>query len=128
MARIRAVDLVDVLVYVVVIGLFVQFFPAVISESFLITVLTAVLLKLVLELVVVAKTAVVGRIKAAQTTLRRVLGALTLMLVGAGSKFLVLLLTDLIFGDSVYLGGFFQVTALILTLMLARFLVRRVVS
>jgi len=128
MARIRAVDLVDVLVYVVVIGLFVQFFPAVISESFLITVLTAVLLKLVLELVVVAKTAVVGRIKAAQTTPRRVLGALTLMLVGAGSKFLVLLLTDLIFGDSVYLGGFVQVTGLIVTLMLARFAVRKVVT
>ena len=53
MARIRAIHLVDVLVYVVVIALFVQFFPAVISESFAITLLTAVLLKVVLEVVAV---------------------------------------------------------------------------
>ncbi|NLF05025.1 MAG: hypothetical protein GX593_08535 [Actinomycetales bacterium] len=128
MARIRAIHLVDVLVYVVVIALFVQFFPAVISESFAITLLTAVLLKVVLEVVVVAKTAVVGRIKGAATTPRRVLGALALLFVGAGSKFLVLELTDLVFGESVYLGGFFQVTALILVLMASRLGVRQVVA
>lgn len=128
MPRTRAVDLVDVLVYVVVLGLFVQFFPAVISESFLVTLLTAVLLKCVLEVVVRVKTAVVGRIKEAQTARRRALGALTLMLVGAGSKFLVLLLTDVVFGDAVHLGGFVPVTGLIVTLMLARLAVRKVVA
>ncbi len=128
MGRIRAVDLVDVLVYLVVIGVFVQLFPSVISESFLVTLLTAVLLKIVLEVVMVAKTAVVGRIKAARTTQRRIVGAFSLLLVGPGSKFLVLWLTDLVFGDRVYLGGFWQVTALIVTLMLARFAVRKVVA
>jgi hypothetical protein len=32
--RVRPVDVVDVFVYLVVLGLFIQWFPAVISESF----------------------------------------------------------------------------------------------
>lgn len=47
------------------------------------------------------------------------------MLVLPGSKFLVLELVDLVFGDAVRLGGFFAVTALIIVLMLARGGVRR---
>lgn len=38
---------------------------------------------------------------------------------------MVLELVDLVFGDAVYLGGFFLVTALIAVLMLARGGVRR---
>lgn len=128
MPRLRAVDLVDVLVYVVVLGLFVQFAPAVISESFLVTVVTAVLLKLVLEVVVVVKKRVVGRARAAVTPVRKAVGLAALALVGAGSKLAVLALTDLVLGDRVYLGGFVPVTGLVVTLMAARFLVRRAVS
>ena len=121
----RPIDLVDVLVYLVVLGLFVQFFPQVISESFVLTLLTAILLKVVLELVMVAKKRVMGAIKAAQRPVGRVIGAVALVLVMAGSKFLVLELTALAFGDSVQLGGFFLVTALILALILARAGMRR---
>lgn len=49
--RIRPIDLVDVLVYLVVLGVFIQLFPAVISESFLLALLTAILLKVFLEIV-----------------------------------------------------------------------------
>ena len=118
--RIRAIDLVDVFVYLVVLGVFIQLFPAVISETFLLALLTAVLLKIVLELVLAVKTRVVRRIRAAQSTGARAVGAITLLLVLPGSKFLVLGLVDLAFGDAVRLGGFFQVTALIVVLMLAR--------
>ena len=48
-----------------------------------------------------------------------------LLLVLAASKLLVLELLDLVFGDAVYLGGFFLVTLLVLTLTLARAAVRR---
>ena len=110
----------DVFVYLVVLGVFSELFPRVISETFLLALLTAVLLKVVLELVLVVKKRVVARIRAAQTPVGRVVNALSLVLVMAGSKFLVLELTALAFGDFVQLGGFFSVTALILTLMLAR--------
>ena len=118
--RLRPIDLVDVFVYLVVLGVFSELFPRVISETFLLALLTAVLLKVVLELVLVVKKRVVARIRAAPTPVGRVVNALSLVLVMAGSKFLVLELTALAFGDFVQLGGFFSVTALILTLMLAR--------
>ena len=118
--RLRPIDLVGVFVYLVVLGVFSELFPRVISETFLLALLTAILLKVVLELVLVVKKRVVARIRAAQTPVGRVVNALSLVLVMAGSKFLVLELTALAFGDFVQLGGFFSVTALILTLMLAR--------
>ncbi|WP_236967025.1 hypothetical protein [Microbacterium aurantiacum] len=56
---------------------------------------------------------------------RRTIRIAALVLVLPGSKFLVLELVDLVFGDAVRLGGFFAVTALIIVLMLARGGVRR---
>jgi hypothetical protein len=120
-----APDVVDVFVYTVVLGLFVEFFPQVISESFLLTLLSAVLLKGVLELVVRAKTWLLARIKGAGSVAARVVSAAALFVVLPGSKILVLELTALVFRGSVHLGNFFQVTALIVVLMLARAGVRR---
>ena len=125
--RLRPVDLVDVLVYLVVLGVFIEFFPEVISESFVLSLLTAILLKIVLELVLRVKKRIVTRIRTS-TRWVRVANVLTLVLVLPGSKLVVLWLTDLAFGGSVQLGGFFQVTALIVVLMLARGGVRRLVT
>lgn len=126
--RIRAVDLVDVFVYLVVLGLFTQWFPEVITETFSLTVLTAVLLKVVLEVVLRVKKRIVARIRNAQSGAVRTVNTLALLLVLPGSKFLVLELVALLFRGDVYLGGFFQVTALIIVLMLARGGVRRLVT
>ncbi|NOJ60711.1 hypothetical protein [Arthrobacter sp. 260] len=123
--RIRPIDLVDVFVYLVVLGLFIQLLPAVISETFILALLTAILLKLVLELVLRVKKLIIRRVREAQTGTARAINAIALLLVLPGSKFLVLELVALVFGDAVYLGGFFQVTALIIVLMLARGGVRR---
>jgi len=79
--RIDPADVVDVLVYVVVLNLAIEYVPEVISEGFTLSLLTAVLLKLVL--------------------------------------------VDLVFGDSVQLGGFVSVTLLIVALLVSRTLVRR---
>lgn len=123
--RIRPMDLVDVFVYLVVLGVFIQFFPSVISETFLLALLTAILLKVVLEFVVWLKQGAVTRLRAATGVWGRVLGVVTLLIILPGSKFLVLELVAVVFGDAVKLGGFFQVTALIVVLMLARGGVRR---
>lgn len=117
-------DVVDVFVYLVVLGLFVQFFPAVISESFVISLLTAVLLKAVLEVIVRVKKFVLARIRTARRPFLRLVASLALVAVSAASKFAVLMLTELLFGDAVYLGGFIPVTLLILVLMAARSRVR----
>ncbi|MGM1017201.1 MAG: hypothetical protein ACQEW8_06665 [Actinomycetota bacterium] len=126
--RIRPIDLVDVLVYLVVLGVFSQVFPAVISETFLLALLTAILLKVVLEIVVWVKKRILARIRAGETVRSRVVNGAALLLVLPGSKFLVLELVALVFGDSVHLGGFFLVTILIVVLMLARGGTRRLLE
>ncbi|MCW5951979.1 MAG: hypothetical protein KIT69_06955 [Propionibacteriaceae bacterium] len=121
-------DVVDVFVYVVVLNLAVEYLPLIISETFTLSLLTAVLLKVVLEGVVWAKNRVKARFKAATTLGGRIAAGLLLWLLVFGSKFVVLELIALFFADQVQLGGFFAVTGLILLLLLARAGVRRLLS
>lgn len=124
----RAADVVDVFVYVVVLNLFIEYVPAVISETFTLSLLTAVLLKGVLEVVVAVKKRARGRFTAARSAVGKVGAGLLLWGVLVGSTFVVLKTIDLVFGDSVSLGGFVSVTLLILTLLLSRLVVRRLLA
>ena len=123
--RARPSDVVDLFVYVVVLNLAVEYLPSVISEGFTLSLLTAVLLKVALEVVIVVKNAIVDRLRAATTRRGRVVAALSLWVVAAGSKLLVLELVDLVFGDAVSLGGFIPVTLLVIALLASRAAVRR---
>lgn len=119
---------VDVFVYVVVLNLFVEYLPQVLSETFTLSLLTATLLKGVLEVVVLAKNWLKARFRKASTAIGKVMAAVSLWGVLFGSKFLVLEVVDLAFGTRVSLGGFFSVTLLILTLLLSRAAVRNVLA
>ncbi|SHL21386.1 hypothetical protein SAMN05443637_12150 [Pseudonocardia thermophila] len=123
-----AAAVVDVFVYVVVLNLFIEYFPQVISETFTLSLLTAVLLKAVLEVVVLAKDRVKDRFRRASTPIGKIAAGFLLWLVLFGSKFVVLEAVALVFGDRVGLGGFSSVTLLILVLMLARASVRRLLT
>jgi hypothetical protein len=116
---------VDVFVYVVVLNLAVEYLPAVIAETFTMSLLTAVLLKLVLEVVVTVKNRVRRRFRAATTPVGKIAAGLLLWAVLVGSKFVVLELIAVVFRGSVSLGGFVPVTVLIIALLLARAGVRR---
>jgi hypothetical protein len=115
----------DLFVYVVVLNLAIQYLPAVISETFTLSLLTAALLKVTLELVLVLKGAVLARLRGATTRLAKTTSALMLWVVAAGSKLVVLWLIDVVFGGSVSLGGFIPVTLLVLSLLVSRAAVRR---
>ena len=117
--------MVDVFVYVVVLNLAIEYVPSVISEGFTLSLLTAVLLKLVLEAVIILKTRVIDRLRAAPNKRGKAVAAVTLWAVAAGSKFVVLELVDLVFGDAVSLGGFIPVTLLVVALLVSRAAVRR---
>jgi len=123
-----AAAVVDVFVYVVVLNLFVEYLPQVISETFTLSLLTAILLKGVLEIVVAAKNRVKARFRQASTPIGKVVAAVLLWVVLFGSKFLVLEVVALVFRDRVSLGGFFSVTALILVLLVSRAVVRRLLQ
>ena len=125
---VSAPDIVDVFVYVVVLNLAVEYLPAVITETFTLSLLTAVLLKLVLEVVVALKDRVKSRLRAATGPAGKIGGALLLWLLLVSSKFVVLEIVALVFGDQVSLGNFWSVTGLILGLMLARAGVRRMLE
>lgn len=124
-ARARPADVIDVFAYVVVLNLAVEYVPSVVSEGFTLSLLTAALLKVVLEIVMAAKGTIVGAMRAATTARTKAAAAALLWVVAAGSKFVVLELVDLVFGDAVSLGGFVPVTVLVVVLILSRAGVRR---
>jgi hypothetical protein len=126
--RMQPEGVVDVFVYVAVLNLAIEYVPAVISETFTLSLLTAILLKLSLELVLVVKTRAVARFRGAMTVRTRLTAALLLWATAAGSKIVVLELVDLVFGDAVSLGGFLSVTLLVVTLLLSRAAVRSLLS
>lgn len=111
-----------------VLNLAVEYFPAVISETFTLSLLTAVLLKLSLEAVIILKGRALARFRGAITVRAKVTAAVLLWLVAAGSKFAVLGLVDLVFGDAVSLGGFVSVTLLVVSLLVSRAAVRRLLA
>jgi hypothetical protein len=121
-------DVVDVFVYVVVLNLAIEYVPSVISETFTLSLLTAVLLKVVLEVVVAVKGRAKARYTASQSTPGKVAALLLLWLVLVGSKFLVLEMVSLVFDEYVSLGGFWAVTGLIVALLLSRAGVRRLLA
>ncbi len=116
--------LVDVFVYVVVLNVAIEYAPAVVSETFTLSLLTAVLLKLVLEGVVWLKKRARARLADADSRAGRALSVAMLAVLLPGSKIVVIELTDWVFGDRVSLGGFWAVTALVLVLLAARWAVR----
>ncbi len=122
--RARSADIIDVFVYVVVLNLAVEYLPSVISEGFTLSLLTAVLLKVALEVVILLKGWILARLRAADTRAVKVAIGILLWVVAAGSKLVVLELVDLVFGDRVSLGGFFSVTLLVVVLLLSRSAVR----
>ena len=126
--RARPADVIDVFVYVVVLNLAVEYVPSVISEGFTLSLLTALLLKIVLELVVLLKSRIVAGLRAANSRPVKVAIGLGFWVVAAGSKFVVLKLEDLLFGDAVSLGGFISVTLLIVVLLVSRTGVRRLLD
>jgi hypothetical protein len=122
--RTHSGDVVDVFVYIVVLNIAIEYVPSVISESFTLSILTAVLLKVSLEVVLGVKTVILRQFKDASVARHKALWAVALWAVAAGGKVLVLELVALIFGDAVSLGGLIPVTLLVISLMLARATIR----
>ena len=122
--RARPADVIDVFVYVVVLNLAVEYLPAVISEGFTLSLLTAVVLKLTLEVVIWLKGHVVRGLRGASRWPMRLVLGVALWVVAAGSKLVVLHVVDLLFGDAVSLGGFVSVTLLVVALLISRAAVR----
>ncbi len=109
----------DVLVYTTVLNLFVEFADAIVIDSFTISIFTAVVLKILLDLL----TLVEHHVSHFFSKIHKVLGFLSMWAVLFLSKFVILEVIDIIFGDHVELGKLLDVIVLVLALMISRALV-----
>ncbi len=126
--RSRSSDVVDVFVYIVVLNLAIEYIPSVISESFTLSIVTALLLKITLEVVRFLEAPIMKRLKGSSVKRQRAFWASALWVLLVGTKLIVLELIAVVFGDYVSLGGFISVTGLVICLMLARAGVRWLLS
>ena len=126
--RSRSSDVVDVFVYIVVLNLAIEYIPSVISESFTLSIVTALLLKITLEVVRFLEAPIMKRLKGSSVKRQRAFWASALWVLLVGTKLIVLELIAVVFGDYVSLGGFISVTGLVICLILARAGVRWLLS
>ena len=118
--RYYADAMMDVLVYTVVLNLVVEYVDSVVIYSFTVSLLTAIVMKVMIDGI----NALVDRAKvyfgAKDSTLEKVLLALSSWAIMFGSKVVILLVVQIIFEEDVDLGGFLNVLLIVLAMMIAR--------
>lgn len=107
--------IVDILINIVVLNLFVEFVDEVIIDSFIISVLTAVLLTAMLKVIAGVEHQVHHFFF--EVTGWRVTGFIAIWLILFGSKFLMLEVVDWVFGDHVSLGHLIEVILIVLAMI-----------
>jgi len=107
----------DVLVYTVVLNLFVEWVPGVEIESFTISIFTAVVLKLLLDLILRYEHVTGAWFDRHEGAVWRALGAVAAIAILFFSKFIILEVIDTVFGDEVDLGHIFEVVLLVIALI-----------
>jgi hypothetical protein len=112
----------NVLVNVVVLNLYVEFADDVVIDSFSISVLTALLLTAMLAVIVRFEHRVHHFFFDRHDW--RIAGVVAIWLVLFGSKFLILEVVDIVFGDHVSLGHLLEVILIVVTMMVAGQLVQ----
>ena len=114
----------DVLVYIVVLNLFVEYVDAIVIDSFTISILTAILLKAMLDRLVGLEERVREFFAQKEGTIFRVLSVVSVLTILFLGKLLILEVVNFVFGDHVELGHFIDVVALIIGMMGARWYVQ----
>lgn len=116
----------DVLVYIVVLNLFVEFNDAIVIDSFWISILTAVLLKGLLDIIIHLEERVGDFFDKKGGSFFKVIGIATKFLILFTSKFIILEVVDIVFGDHVELGHFIDVLVLIIAMMATKAIMRKI--
>jgi len=111
--------LTEILVYIVVLNLFVEYVQAVVIESFSVSVVTAVLLWLMLGAIVRLERRVADYFRRKTGVLPRVLRYVCVWAILFVSKFVILEVVAFVTAGRAVLGHFFEVVAIVLALMAA---------
>jgi len=116
----------DVLIYIVVLNLFVEYSGAIIIDSFTISILTAVLLKALLDILGGVEHRVAVFWQQREGTLNRILGIASVWAILFLSKFVILEVVDIVFGEHVELGHFLDIVLLIVTMIASRLVFQQI--
>ncbi len=102
---------VELLVDIVVLNLFVEFVHTIVIDSFAISILTAVLLKLMVDAVKGLEQRVSAYFAAKPGAISKVLRVVAVWLILFLSKFVILEAVNIVLGDHVELGSFLEIAA-----------------
>jgi len=116
----------DILIYITVLNLFVQYNSNIVIDSFTISILTAILLKILLEMILRFEHLVADFFKSRPGKFSNILRIIATWLILFLSKFLILEVVDIVFGEHVELGKFLDVILLVIALMVARVVFQRI--
>jgi hypothetical protein len=111
---------IDILVYTIVLNLFDEYVDGVVIDSFTISLLTAILLKVMLVLLSKVEEPVSEYFLSKGTAAAKAVGVVVVFAILFGGKLLILEVVNLIFGDDVELGHIVEVLALIISMIAAR--------
>jgi hypothetical protein len=109
----------EVLVDIVVLNLFVEYAHAVVIDSFAISILTALLLKLMVDAVKGLEQEVSAYLAAKPGTTWKLLRYAAVWLILFLSKFVILEAVNFVFGDHVELGSFIEIFSIIVAMLAA---------
>lgn len=118
--------LTEILVYIVVLNLFVEYVPAVVIESFSVSVVTAVLLWLMLGAIVRLERRVADYFRRKTGVLARVLRYLCVWAILFVSKFVILEAVAFVTAGRAALGHFVEIVGIVLALMASEAVLRRI--
>ena len=107
------------LAYIVVLNLWVEFNDKVVIDSFVISIATSVVLLILLVIILGLEHRVKHWFAQREGTVYRVLGAVSTLLILFLSKFVILEVVDIVFGDHVSLGHLLEVILIVVAMMIA---------
>jgi len=116
--------LTEILVYVVVLNLFVEYVHAVVIDSFTVSVVTAVLLWLLLGVLVRVEHRVAGFFRRREGILARILRIASVWAILFVSKFAIIEIVAFVTAGRAALGHFFEVVAIVVSLMASEALLK----
>lgn len=111
----------DILIYIIVLNLFVEHNAKITIDSFTISIFTAILLKILLEVILRFEHRLSDALKS-----YKVIRVILIWMILFGSKFLILEAVNLVFGDHVILGSLLDVVFLIIVLLASREIIKRI--
>lgn len=110
----------DVFIYTIVLNLFVEYNDAIIIDSFTISIFTAILLKLLLDVILSFEHRVRGFFAAREGAAWKTAGAAAMIAILFIGKLVILEVVNFVFGDHVELGHLIDVIVLIIAMMVTR--------